>query len=135
MPGVLIDTTTQLKVKQGLLVYIRRLKTVRAAVVTEVSEDGMAVIVDCFNWPTVTTYGNFIQGQRNLSIKRSDIYCMLKVWATEKKGTVFERMRDQRNFPELKAALRKRGGAGKSMKGSKVTERGESSKSKRPRSK
>lgn len=105
----------------GILFYSWRRKDDKAAIVHEVSSDGSSVEVTVCDWPTITTSGNFLQGKKREFVQCKDVYCTLTVVKVVAKGTVYERLSKQCSFPELKAALRKRGGA-KSKKGQKITE-------------
>ena len=82
----------------------------------EVSKCRTSLQVKVFEWPTITTKGQYINVNKGTeAVGRSNIYSRLKTIKVTSVGSTFERVRTQLKFPELFKMFKSRG-TGKSRK-------------------
>lgn len=132
IPGTPLAEGVIYKPKDGILYHCRRVNDLRAAIVKDVSGDSIEITM--YDWPTITTKGQFISSGGTRFVRREDVYSIIKCNKLLSIGTAQEKAFTQAKFPDLTQILLKRG-ATKSKKRSSLsdelqTEKGGKSKGK-----
>lgn len=131
IPGTPLSGDVVIKAKDAIFFFSHRRNDVRAGVVSEVSPCGTSFHVRVYEWPTITTKGQFFAPKKGTEIVgKAMVYSKLKmVKASSSLGSTFERASTQCKFPELHDIFKKRG-ATKSKKTRSIADafKGQSSK-------
>ena len=100
-----------LKANDAIYFFSQRRNDVRAGLVTEVSPCGTSFHVRVYEWPSITTKGQYYAPRKGTEIVgKAMVYSKLKrVKASSSMGSTFERTCTQYKFPKLHDVFRKRG--------------------------
>ena len=116
IPGTPLTEDVAIKKNDGVYLYSHRRNDFRAGTVHEVSPCGTSFQVRIYEWPTITTKGQYFAANKGTeAVSKKMIYSKLKTIKTSSIGSTYERVKTQLKFPELFHIFKARG-TGKSKK-------------------